>query len=141
MPPGPWSSPNSPGMPPDFGGKDGGPWESAPLMPDAEQDFRWSEGKSTAGLLQACLKVLKAENSGMNPGVKNGPAMQDPMVAGDFGDEGLGRLDYFNQDDFVIEITNDQPWEWTIVVHSSHENGPLGTYHLYSDGSTYFESE
>ncbi len=93
----------------------------------------WREGKSCARLLQAALKVLRAENSGkLTPytgGVGPVDYVQLDLEATEF--DGAN----FIHGDYRLCAIDKDAGTWTIAVTSSVPNGPTGTYFLDSTGT------
>ena len=92
----------------------------------------WGEGKANAGLIQAALKVLKAENSGKLTPYTGGIGPVDYVVLDLEATEFDGAN--FMRGDYRLTAIDKEAGTWTIAVTSSVPNGPTGTYFLNSAG-------
>ncbi len=102
-----------------------------PIYQGIVEKSKWSEGKSCAGLIQAALKVLKAENSGTIPTTISAGAIV-------YSDLDLEATEFdgsnFASTDYTTSALVASAGTWTIQVVSSESGGPTGTYLLASSG-------
>ena len=103
-----------------------------PIYQGIVEKSKWSEGKSCAGLIQAAMKVLKAENSGAIPTTISSGAIT-------YADLDLESTEFagsnFEATDYTLSaLSNAAQATWSIQVVSSVSGGPTGTYTLNSAG-------
>ncbi|MGE0433825.1 MAG: hypothetical protein AB7S36_16335 [Planctomycetota bacterium] len=106
--------------------------------PQPTMDSRWDESREAAGNIRSVLQILRAENSGTNPGITTGRVIDNPLIMKEYT---FDTFNYFDPQDFQVEVADGDRFEWTIVVHSSSADGPTGTYRLDSSGNDEFSDD